>query len=96
MEYDLFRVPPQITLEIIVLLVMHEGRCELSRIYNHIRATEPTIRKHLRLLHQQDVLIEYVANIDKRARMIVLSQKGEDICRRYVSAFQNMRVLNMA
>ena len=87
-EYGLFRVPPQITLEILLIILINGGSCDLSAIYQHVRATHPAIRQHLRLLQNQNLVITDRSSEDRRARTLTLAPKARDMCREYLEALE--------
>jgi DNA-binding MarR family transcriptional regulator len=86
-----FKVAPQIPLEVLLVLSANQGSLRLSELYRRVRATQAAVRLHLRSLEMLELVDEGIDPLDRRARRIFLTPKGEANVRRY--AEDSMRVM---
>ena len=86
MERTRFRLAPQISLEILLLLGAGRGAVPLTRIYEDIAAAEKSVRSHVRALTAAGLVAEEQASGDKRTKRLRLTHRGQADLAAYVSA----------
>lgn len=87
MERARFRLSPQISLEILLILGAQDGCAPLADIYERIAAAEKSVRAHLRTLMASG-LVEEETGEDKRTKRLVLTPRGRADLSDYVRACQ--------
>ena len=75
-EGKLFKLSPQISLEIILVITANGGDISLEKIYNSINATNAAIRMHINSLKVAKIIVTNASNLDKRARWVSLTPEG--------------------
>ena len=75
-EAELFKLSPQISLEIILVITANGGDISLEQIYNSINATNAAIRIHVNALKDAKIIVINASNLDKRARWVSLTPEG--------------------
>jgi DNA-binding MarR family transcriptional regulator len=91
-ESQHFKLAPQIPLEILLILSANRGSLRLSDLYKNVRATPAAVRLHLNSLKSSELVGEGVDPVDRRARRVFLTQKGQTDINRY--ADESTRVIS--
>jgi DNA-binding MarR family transcriptional regulator len=73
-----FRLAPQITLEILLILASERGSISLGALVEQIAAAEKSIRSHVRSLMASGLVEEQKLADDKRAKILRLTPRGID------------------
>jgi DNA-binding MarR family transcriptional regulator len=73
-----FRLAPQITLEILLILASERGSISLGTLVQQIAAAEKSIRSHVRSLMASGLVEEQKLADDKRAKLLRLTPRGID------------------
>jgi DNA-binding MarR family transcriptional regulator len=73
-----FRLAPQITLEILLILANERGAISLGALFEQIAAAEKSIRTHVRTLMASGFVEEQKLADDKRAKLLRLTPRGVD------------------
>lgn len=73
-----FRLAPQITLEILLILATEHGSISLGTLVEQIAAAEKSIRTHVRTLMASGFVEERKLADDKRAKLMQLTPRGVD------------------
>jgi DNA-binding MarR family transcriptional regulator len=73
-----FRLAPQISLEILLILAAERGSTPLTRLFDQIAAAEKSIRSHVRVLMASGLLEEEKSRSDRRAKLLRLTPRGVD------------------
>jgi DNA-binding MarR family transcriptional regulator len=73
-----FRLAPQITLEILLILATERGSISLGTLVEQIAAAEKSIRTHVRALMASGFVEEQKLADDKRAKLLRLTPRGVD------------------
>jgi DNA-binding MarR family transcriptional regulator len=86
-----FRLPPQISLEILLLLAEQDGAAALNRIYEQIPAAEKSVRSHIRALIASRLVEEGEPGADRRAKSLRLTSRGAADLATYVEECDRAR-----
>jgi len=73
-----FRLAPQISLEILLILAAERGSVPLTTLFNQIAAAEKSVRSHVRALMASGLVDEQPHPVDGRAKLLALTQRGID------------------
>lgn len=73
-----FRIAPQITLEILLILASGNGSASLTSLFEQIAAAERSVRSHIRALMASGLVEENKQSRDTRAKMLRLTPRGVD------------------
>lgn len=96
LEYIFFKSRVQIAFEIMLTLLFNSGSCFFFDIRNDIKATEASIRTHVRMLERQGLIVESEDHQDRRVRRVSLTDKGKKVSEDYIAAvLQNENFINL-
>jgi DNA-binding MarR family transcriptional regulator len=73
-----FRLSPQISLEILLILAAEGGSIPLTRLFGQIAAAEKSVRSHVRALMSSGLVDEAPDDGDRRAKLLRLTIRGVD------------------
>jgi DNA-binding MarR family transcriptional regulator len=85
-ESKIFKSRSQIAFEIMLTILNYSGSCLFVDIRNSIKATEASIRTHIRMLERQGLVVELEDAQDRRVRKVVLTEKGLKVSEDYIAA----------
>lgn len=71
-----FRLAPQISLEILLILAADHGSAPLTQLFDGISAAEKSIRSHVRVLMASGLIMEGKDSSDRRAKRLRLTARG--------------------
>lgn len=73
-----FRLAPQISLEVLLILAAARGSVPLTHLFDQISAAEKSIRSHIRTLMASGLVVEAPHPIDGRAKLLALTARGAE------------------
>jgi len=73
-----FRLAPQISLEILLILAAEHGSAPLTTLFAQIAAAEKSVRSHVRALMASGLVDEQPHPVDGRAKLLALTPRGID------------------
>lgn len=71
-----FRLAPQISLEILLILAAERGSAPLTELFTRIAAAEKSVRSHVRALMASGLIDEATDSSDRRAKLLRLTPLG--------------------
>ena len=89
-EQAIFKSRTHTSVEILVLLIENDFRCKLSFIYRQTRATDASVRQHLRVLGEAGIVEEREDDTDGRAKAIIVTAAGREILVDYIRALSGL------
>lgn len=90
MERLRFRLAPQISLEILLILGAARHAVPLLEIHERIAAADKSIRIHLRALMQSGLVAEEEVSGDRRTKRLRLTERGQADLAAYVDDSRRM------
>jgi DNA-binding MarR family transcriptional regulator len=79
-----FRLSPQISLEILLILAAEQGSAPLTGLFEQIAAAEKSIRSHIRALMASGLVDDAPHATDGRAKLLRLTPRGIEDLAAYV------------
>ena len=78
-EQSLFKLAPQIRLEILLAIATDDGKLTMTDLRRMISATEVAIRSHLKDLEASRLIITKRSTTDFRVKLLALSDEGQQL-----------------
>jgi len=83
LEQAIFKSRTHTSLEILILIAENHFSAKLSAIYETTKATDASVRQHLRALEQLNFIHQKTDESDGRAKSIVMTEYGQEQLKHY-------------
>ena len=88
-EHSIFKSRTHTSIEILIFLAENEFKAKLSAIYDYTKATDASVRQHLRSLEKLKLIAQVKDAMDGRAKSIQMTEFGKKQMAAYAKAISN-------